>query len=150
MEVCRDWIEALQLFTEEGIRFLIVGAHARARYARPRATGDLDLWVEPTAENAERVLRALARFGAPLEGVSRADFEHDDTVFQIGVPPLRIDVLTGISGVTFDEAWTNRQKGDVGGIAVSFIGREQFLQNKRAAGRPKDLADIEDVEREAF
>ena len=150
MEINRDWIEALQLFIEEGVQFLIVGAHARARYARPRSTGDLDIWVNPTAENSERVMRALRRFGAPVDGVAASDFEDDDTVFQIGVAPIRIDVLSGISGVTFDEAWKRREVGALEGLSLAFIGREDFLQNKRATGRAKDLADIEDVERESF
>lgn len=150
MEINRDWIEALRLFIEEGVQFLIVGAHARARYARPRATGDLDLWVNPTPENATRVIRALTRFGAPMESVSAKDFESDDTVFQVGVPPLRLDILSGISGVSFNEAWPHRETGLVEGLSVCYIGREQFLKNKRATGRPKDLADVDDVEREAF
>lgn len=150
MEVSQDWIEALQLFTEEDVRFLIVGAHARARYARPRATGDLDIWVEPSQENALRILKALARFGASLDNVGPSDFAHDDTIFQIGVPPLRIDVITGIDGVAFADAWPNRERGEVGGVSVAFIGRADLLTNKRASGRPKDLADIEDIEQERF
>ena len=137
MEINRDWIEALELFIAEDVRFMIVGAHARARYARPRATGDLDIWVEPTRANAARVMKALERFGAPVSAIEAADFETDDTVFQIGVPPLRIDVLSGIEGVTFAEAWSNRETGDVSGLRVAFIGRAEFLKNKRATGRPR-------------
>lgn len=129
---------------------MIVGSHARARYARPRATGDLDLWVDPTRENTRRVVNALATFGADRHNVTAANFEHDDTVFQIGLPPVRIDVLSGIEGVTFDEAWRHRETGQVAGIAVAFIGREQFIKNKRAVGRAKDLADIEALESDSF
>lgn len=150
MDLYRDWIELLQLFNGANVRFMIVGAHARARYARPRATGDLDLWVEPSAENAYNVYEALRKFGAPVSAVSVEDFRQDDTVFQIGVPPLRIDVLSGIDGVTFDEAWEGREVGDLGGIRVAFIGRAEYLKNKRAVGRAQDLADIEAVERDGF
>lgn len=150
MEINPDWIEALQCFIAAGVRFLIVGAHARARYARPRSTGDLDVWVEPTPENARRVMDALARFGTPTGHVNAHDFEDPDVVFQIGVAPVRIDILTGIDGVSFDEAWTNREHGEIQGMRVEFIGKAEFLKNKRAVGRAKDLADIEAIEQDAF
>jgi hypothetical protein len=130
---------------EDFRRFLVVGAHAVALYGVPRATGDLDVWFPPEASNAERVWKALALFGAPLSalGFEQQDLAAVDQVVQIGVPPRRIDLLTGISGVTFDEAWPERVVASVSGLDVPFIGRQALLRNQRASGRAKDLADIE-------
>ncbi|MBI1797297.1 MAG: hypothetical protein HY076_06070 [Candidatus Eisenbacteria bacterium] len=124
-------------------RYLIVGAYAVSLHARPRATGDLDIWVEPTAENAARVHRALEAFGAPLQDLSEADLRTPGIVYQIGVAPRRIDVLTSLTGVSFDEAWRDRVSGKMGDLDCPFIGREQLIRNKRALGRPRDLADLE-------
>jgi hypothetical protein len=138
----RDFAEMLSALSAAGAEFLIVGAHAVAAHGRPRATGDLDVWVRPTAENAERVWSALERFGAPLFDLSREDLARPGVVFQIGVPPCRIDILTEITGVTFDEAWPGRLTTVVEGQTLSFIGRRELLANKRAVGRPKDLGDV--------
>ena len=129
-----------------GARFIVVGAHALAVHGVPRATQDLDVWVDPTRENAERVWEALIRFGAPIADldISQDDFVRPETVIQIGLPPNRIDVLTGITGVRdFDVAWADRTEHVVGGDAIPFLGRETLVANKRATGRLKDLADIE-------
>jgi len=139
----RDFIDLLRAFIDADIRFLVVGAYALAFHGRPRATGDLDVWVEATPENAERVMHALGAFGAPLADVSSSDFSSPGVVFQIGVPPGRIDVLTELTGLTFAEAWPGRVRGKFGELDVDFIGRDAFLRNKRATGRPKDLGDIE-------
>lgn len=139
----RDFVDLLHEFIESDVRFLVVGAYALALHAKPRATGDLDLWVEPTRENAGRVLRALQRFGAPLQEVTEADFATLGTVFQIGVPPRRIDILTALTGITFQEAWEDRLPHQIGPCQVSFLGRRSFIQNKKALGRAKDLADLE-------
>jgi hypothetical protein len=138
----RDFVEMLSALCAAGVDFLIVGAHALAAHGAPRATGDLDIWVRPTAANADRVLEALRSFGAALFDLSRDDLTRTDTVFQIGLPPSRIDVLSGISGVTFDDAWRNRIEVSVGELTVPVIGRDDFVANKRAAGRPKDLSDL--------
>jgi hypothetical protein len=138
-----DFVDLLRAFAAADVRFLIVGAYALAHHGRPRATGDLDVWVDPTAANAGRVIAALARFGAPLHDVAEGDFSHPGVVFQIGVPPGRIDVLTELTGVSFDEAWPGREAGRFGDLTVDFIGREAFVRNKRATGRTKDLADLE-------
>jgi hypothetical protein len=122
--------------------FLVVGAHALAAHGRPRATGDPDIWVRPTRENAERVWKALARFGAPIRSLRVEDLSCPDIVFQIGLPPFRIDILTAIDGVTFEQAWPRRITIELGGQAVPVLGREDLVANKRAAGRPKDLADL--------
>ena len=127
---------------------LIVGAHALAAHGLPRATGDLDVWVRPSPENASRVLEALRRFGAPLEahGVLRADFEVAERVYQIGLPPRRVDLLTSISGVSFEEAHASRMLIDLGGMTLPVLGRDALLKNKRAAGRPKDIVDADALE----
>jgi hypothetical protein len=143
-----DWTELLAAFNAAGVRYLVVGAFAYGRYARPRATGDLDLWVDRRAENARRVYGALASFGAPLEGITPDDFTGEGFYYSFGNPPLEVDVITQITGVSFDEAWAGRDEGRLGGVPVSFIGREAFVRNKRATGRLKDLADIEGVDLE--
>jgi hypothetical protein len=123
----------------------VVGAHALAVHGVVRATGDLDIWVRPDAENAKRVWRALARFGAPMEamGLSLQDFQQMGTVYQIGLPPRRIDILTEISGVDFSEAWESKVFEDVDGLTIPYLGRSALVRNKQASGRIKDLADIE-------
>lgn len=138
----RDFVEMLSALGAARVEFLVVGAHALAAHGVPRATGDLDIWVRPDASNAARVLEALRVFGAPLFDLTLDDLAGDDTVFQIGLPPSRIDILTGISGVTFAEAWPGRVEIDIGGLKVPVIGREDFVRNKRSTGRPRDLADI--------
>lgn len=141
-----DWADVLVALVEAGARFLVVGAHALAVQGVPRATQDLDVWVEPTPENADRVWDALIRFGAPLEDLQldRDDFIRQETVVQIGLPPNRIDLLTGITGVSdFEIAWDARTESEVAGHTIPFLGRETLIANKRATGRLKDLADIE-------
>lgn len=138
----RDMLEALVVCEVE---FVIVGAHALAAHGVPRATGDIDILVRPSDDNAARVIAALERFGAPLEahGVTKSDFVVPGRVYQIGLPPRRIDLLTEITGVTFEEAWRTRLKTTFGGLEVSVLSRSGLLKNKRAAGRPKDLADVQ-------
>jgi hypothetical protein len=140
-----DFLEMLSALSAAGAEFLVVGAHALAVHGRPRATGDLDLWVRPTAENADRVYAALRRFGAPLHDLRSGELASPDLVFQIGVEPARIDLLTSISGVTFEEGWATRMTVPIGGLQVPVIGRDRLIQNKRAAGRPRDLADLADL-----
>jgi hypothetical protein len=141
-----DFVDLLRAFIAHDVRFLVVGAYALAVHARPRATGDLDIWVDPTANNAAHVIRALAAFGAPLAEVSASDFSQPGVVFQMGLPPRRIDVLTELSGLTFDEAWFSRLRAPFGPVHVDYLGRDAFIKNKRATGRTKDLADIEELE----
>jgi hypothetical protein len=138
-----DFVDLLRAFIGADVRFLVVGAYALAHHGRPRATGDLDVWVEPTTANAPRVVSALATFGAPMADVTESDFATPGVVFQIGVPPGRIDVLTELTGLAFDEAWPGRDAGRFGDLTVDFIGRDAFIRNKRATGRAKDLGDIE-------
>lgn len=140
-----DFRDMLAALVQAEARFLVVGAHALAAHGVPRATRDLDIWIEPSPENASRVWRALATFGAPLTslGVRESDFTKPDSVVQFGLPPYRIDFMTTVSGVTFSEAWTERLEDTMLGVPVSFIGRQAFIKNKRASGRLKDLGDIE-------
>lgn len=138
-----DFVALLRELSAAEARFLVVGAYALARHARPRATGDLDLWVDPTPANASRVHQALRAFGAPLAELSEADLTEPDLVFQIGVAPRRIDIMTSLTGIAFAEAWDSRVPGRIGDADCSFLGREQLIRNKRALGRPRDLADIE-------
>jgi hypothetical protein len=142
----RDMMTALQ--AEEAV-FLVVGAHAMAAHGVPRATGDLDLWIRPDPQNAQRVLRALASFGAPLEatGLTVEDLAKLGTVYQIGLPPRRIDLLTDIDGVEFDEAWRSKVVSQVSGLEVPFLGWDALLRNKQESGRPKDLADVKLLEK---
>ncbi len=139
-----DFRDLLAAFTARDVRFLVVGAHALAAHGVPRVTADLDLWIEPTTANAERVWRALADFGAPLDslGIELADFAKPEQVVQLGLPPYRIDVLTAISGISFAEAWPGRIQGSLFEVPVGFLGRAAFIRNKRASGRPKDLEDL--------
>ena len=140
-----DFLDLVRSLHSAGARFLVVGAHALAAHGTPRATGDLDVWVQATLENARLVWLALAEFGAPLEalGVRERDFAEDGNVVQFGTPPRRIDVLTAIDGVTFASAWPHRVVHAIAGVPFPFLGRDDLLCNKRAAGRPKDLLDIE-------
>ena len=134
----RDMLSALQ---SENVEFLLVGAYALAAHGFPRATGDMDIWIRSTENNTQRVWSALMRFGAPLQDVTADDFKMPERVFQIGVAPRRIDILTSISGVQFDEAWPERKIVEVEGIAIPVIGRAHLVKNKKATGRPKDQAD---------
>jgi hypothetical protein len=144
--VNRDFAEMLRALSDAGAEFLVVGAHARAAYGEPRATKDLDIWIRATPENAQRVWTALESFGAPLFDLSVDDLASPGMTVQFGVPPYRIDLLTDITGVTFDEAWPNRTTATFAGAAYAVIGKREFVRNKRAAGRPQDLVDADHVE----
>jgi hypothetical protein len=143
--VIGDFRDLLVELRRADARFLVVGAHALAAFGVPRATVDLDVWIDPSSENAARVWAALAAFGAPLSALplTETDFTQPDTVVQFGLPPWRIDILTGISGVTFEEAWPDRVEAAFDNVMTLFIGKAAFIRNKRTSGRLKDLADIE-------
>jgi len=141
-----DYRDILSAFNAERVEFLLVGAYALAAHGAPRATGDLDLWIRPSTDNAQKAWRALVRFGAPLEGLQQTDLSTPGTVIQIGREPRRIDLLTTIDGVGFDEAWGAKKEIQVDGMTIPVIGRDEFLRNKRATGRHKDLADVERLE----
>ena len=143
-----DFRDVLAQLLSARARFLVVGAHAVAVHGIPRATGDLDVWIDPAPDNVPHVWSALIRFGAPVEalGVSVRDLAKPEMIVQIGIPPRRIDIMTSVTGLAFEDAWTSRVVHRVDGLEVPFIGRAALLENKRAAGRPKDLADIEALE----
>lgn len=147
MKVNQDFVELLQLFGDHEVEFLIVGAHALAAHGHVRATKDLDVFIRASAENAERAMRALAAFQAPLYELTAEDLATEGTIFQIGVAPVRIDILTRIDGVTFDEAYRDRVMTRFGGRSVAVLSRAHLIQNKRASGRLQDLADIERLEK---
>jgi hypothetical protein len=143
MEVQPDFRDLLALLNEHKVEYLIVGGYALAFHGAPRFTGDIDIFVRPAVENARRVLDALAAFGFRFANLTAADFENLNKVVQLGVPPVRIDLITSISGVSWEEAEASKEPGTFGSVPVSYIGRQQYIKNKRAAGRKKDLADIE-------
>ena len=141
-----DFRDLLAAFNARGVEYLVVGAHALAAHGHVRATKDLDVWVRPVAVNAERVLEALQAFGAPLQDLTVKDLTEPGVVFQIGVPPVRVDVMTSIDGVQFSEAWEARLETRFADQPVTVLSREHVIQNKRASGRAQDLADIERLE----
>ena len=143
METQPDFRELLALFNARHVEYLIVGGYALAFHGAPRFTGDLDLFVNPDAANAQRILTALEAFGFASVDLALRDFECPDQVVQLGVPPVRIDLITSLTGVSWDEAWAGRTTGRYGDVPVYYIGREQFIVNKRAIGRTKDVADLE-------
>ena len=136
-----DFREMLSALSAEGVDHLVVGAYAMAAHGRPRATGDIDIFVRPAAADAKRVMRALKRFGAPLLDLTEQDLATPGTIFQIGQPPQRIDIMNEIDGVTFDEAWQGAVTREVEGVTIRVISRAHLLRNKRVTGRPKDRAD---------
>lgn len=143
----QDFVDLLRAFSDRGVEHIVVGAHALAAHGHVRATKDLDVWIRPTSENAARAWGALAAFGAPLTELSEEDLATPGTIFQIGVAPVRIDILTRIDAVEFDEAWKARVPASFGGTPTAVLSREHLLRNKRAAGRLQDLADVERLER---
>jgi hypothetical protein len=143
-----DYKDMLLCLQSEGVNFILVGAYALAAHGFPRATLDIDIWVEPTVANAQKVYKALTKFGAPLKDISKEDLVSKDTVFQIGVPPRRIDIITGITGVEFAEAIKDAIQTEVEDIKLKILSLKHIKQNKIACGRHKDLADIEMIDRE--
>ncbi|MBU6221706.1 MAG: hypothetical protein KGR24_03060 [Planctomycetes bacterium] len=142
----RDFVEMLNALSAEGVEFLIVGAYAVAGHGLPRATGDIDLWGRPSRDNATKVWNALGRFGAPRSCLTPESFTERDIVYQIGLPPNQIVILTDIDGVTFEEAWRDRVSCPVESGSFFMISRHHLLANKRATGRSQDLADVARLE----
>ncbi|TYT74385.1 nucleotidyl transferase AbiEii/AbiGii toxin family protein [Desulfobotulus mexicanus] len=143
MEVQNDFKELLELFNAHNVQYLIVGGYALAYHGTPRYTGDIDLFVKSDSENASLILKALNDFGFGSAGLKTEDFTNKDNIVQLGYPPVRIDIITSISGVAWEDAYKSREKGKYGDVPVYYIGRDQYIINKRASGRKKDLADIE-------
>jgi hypothetical protein len=145
MEVQQDFRDLLALFNAHKVDYIIVGAHALAYHGAPRYTGDMDIFVRPDSENAERILRALDKFGFGSLGLKVEDFAAPDKVVQLGVAPVRIDIVTSITGVSWEDANAGRVAGSYGGLEVHYLGKREFILNKRALGRKKDLADLEAI-----
>ena len=143
MEVHSDFAELLACFNARGVEYLIVGTYALAFHGAPRYTGGLDLLVSPAPENARRILAALTQLGFPALGLAPEGFDAPDLLIQLGDAPTRADIMTAISGVSWHEAWHNRAECHYDGVHLRFLGREQYIKNRRAAGRAKDLADVE-------
>ena len=140
-----DFSDLLVALNEESVEYLIVGGYAVIKYTEPRFTKDIDIWVNATPENAERVIRALSKFGAPLSGVGPDDFTDPDVFFQIGVSPTRIDVIVGIDGLEFADCWTRRETATWDDIEAKFISIHDLIKNKEKVGRPQDRIDVENL-----
>jgi len=139
------FVEILKALRDEGVDHLVVGAHALAAHGHVRATLDIDIWVKPTQENADRTWRALQRFRAPLSQMKVGDFAEPEVLYQIGLPPSRIDIMTSVTGLEFDAAWPNRITATFGDVVAPVLGLDDMRKAKRAAGRLKDLADLEEL-----
>lgn len=143
MALPKDLRKFIESLNSQGVDYVLVGAYALAHHGRPRFTGDPDVFVRMTPENAKRIALALQQFGFGDLGITADDFLKPNQVIQLGIAPNRIDLLTTITGVTFEEAWNGRVVAELDGIPVFILGRNEFIQNKRALGRPRDLADLE-------
>ncbi len=146
MATNRDFRDLFFALNAAEVRYLIVGGYAITFHSRPRFTKGLDVWVDPDPLNAERTWRALVAFGAPLQELKPSDFANSELVFQIGLPPNRIDVLMGIQGVSFPDAWERRVPAQYADCAVAYLGKLDLIRNKRAVGRPQDLEDVRALE----
>lgn len=143
----QNFVEMLRALSAAGAEFLVIGAHAVAAHGYLRGTRDIDIWIRPTPENASRVWRALIDFGAPLQDVTVHDLSQQGMIYQIGVEPVRIDLLTEPAGLVFDEAWANRVAINVNGEPFPFLSKDDLIRSKRAAGRRQDLLDLDHLER---
>ncbi|MCZ6886973.1 MAG: nucleotidyltransferase [Gammaproteobacteria bacterium] len=138
-----DYRDMLRDLVDEKVSFLVIGSYAMAAHGYLRATVDIDIWVMPSPDNAEAVLRAVKRFGAPLDNLTPTDLQKEDTVFQIGVAPRRIDILTGVTGLRFEESFRRSIEVDIDGIPVRIPSLDDLIRNKKASSRTRDLADVE-------
>lgn len=137
-----DFRDLLRIFNAGKVRYLVVGGYAVMKYAEPRYTKDLDLWIDATPKNARAVFKALKEFGAPLANLTEADFSREGFFYQMGRPPARVDIVMSIEGVRFADAWRERVATDFDGVPGQVIGRKHLITNKRAVGRPQDLMDV--------
>ncbi|MGC9341121.1 MAG: nucleotidyltransferase [Bacteroidales bacterium] len=143
MEIQEDFREFFALLNAHKVEFIIVGGYALAFHGAPRYTGDIDVYINPTHTNAKQIVNALKDFGFSSLDISVEDFQKEDHVIQLGLPPVRIDIITSITGVSWEQADSSKISGKYGDVPVFYISREQYLVNKRATGRAKDIADIE-------
>ncbi len=145
MFVNSDFSDLLKIFNDNNVKYLVIGGYALIQYAEPRYTKDIDLWISTNKTNATAVFKSLKEFGAPLANMTEADFSEEGYFYQMGMPPVRVDILMGIPGVEFDDAWLRRMEVDFDDLPVAFISRADLIKAKRAAGRPQDLIDVESL-----
>lgn len=145
MERSRDFEELFASLNAHGVKYLVVGAHALAHYATPRFTRDLDVWIPPALNDPHLVRKAIAAFGMPVRNMTISDLQNPDMVFQFGVPPVRIDILMGVSGLVGSSAWKRRKKSKYGRTSIWILSRSDLILNKRTSGRPKDLGDLKSL-----
>ena len=143
----KDYKEMLQTLLKNDVKFLVVGAYAMGVYGYVRATGDFDLFVEPSKENAKKLYNTLKEYGAPLHDINEETFTKENVIYQIGIEPVRIDVITEISGVSFKEAYASKNEIEYEGLKIPFLSKEKLIKNKKASGRAKDLLDAEQLEK---
>lgn len=146
MFVNSDFTDLLKIFNANNVRYLVIGGYAVVQYAEPRYTKDLDLWISTDPTNAAAIYKALQEFGAPLANLTVDDFAEEGYFYQMGVPPVRVDVLMGIPGGNFEEAWQKRVEIDFDGLKVLFISKDDLITVKRASGRPQDLIDAKNLD----
>lgn len=142
-DISSDYSDLFSVFNKHKVKYLVVGAYAVVYYTEPRFTKDLDIWVKTNSKNAEKVYNALQDFGAPLTGLRPSDFLNEKMVYQIGVAPVRVDVMMGMSGVRFDDAWKRRTRSTYAGAPINLISLPDLIRSKRRAGRPQDRLDLE-------
>lgn len=145
MFVNSDFSDLLRIFNANRVKYLVIGGYAVVQYAEPRFTKDLDVWISTDTVNAEAVYKSLREFGAPLENLTAKDFSEEGYFFQMGIPPVRVDILMGIPGAKFEDCWQRRKEVDFDGLPVSFISKKDLIAAKRASGRPQDLIDADSL-----
>ncbi len=150
MDISLDYRDLLRILNKHKVKYLVIGAYAVAFYTEPRYTKDLDIWVSNDRANAKRLHKALADFGAPLKGVSAEDFANKKMIYQIGVAPVRIDILMDASGIKFENAWKNRKKSKYGGVSINILGIKELIYSKKKAGREQDVSDIKKLTNKKF
>ena len=138
----KDYKEMLQILLDNKVRFLVVGAYAMGAYGYPRATGDFDIWVEASSENSKIIYQSLLKFGAPISDLTPTTFCEEGIIFQIGVAPRRIDIITKIDGVEFKKAYSDKQEVEIEDIKIPFLSKEDLIKNKESTGREKDILDV--------
>jgi predicted nucleotidyltransferase len=147
MTLAQDFEDFIKLLNKHQVDYMVVGGYALAFHGKPRHTGDLDIWINTTEDNAEKLVHAIKEFGLSGLGLTKSDFMQEGYVTQIGYPPLRIDILNSIDGVQFETAFLNKLLVDVNGIEIKYIGLRDFIDNKNASGRSQDIADVKEIKK---
>lgn len=150
MDISFDYKDLFKTLNRHKVKYLVIGAYAVAYYAEPRYTKDLDIWVSNDTANIKRLYSALVDFGAPLKSVSAADFANRKMIYQIGIAPVRIDILMGVSGIKFENAWQNRKRAFYGGISINILGIKELIYSKKKTGREHDILDIKKLTNKKF